>query len=214
MMAVDRYFCTTKPFSYPATRTSKRALFMILSAWGISLLFSVIPIFTWQYFYGRKVKGPFASYKYLQWIIIKGSWKWMLPRVPTVSCLLDSFHHLNIILSASLYYLCSLLEVKYRKMTQAPKKQVFNIFKNLGSEREESKISRESSGLINIPWRTTVHVCTMNFRNKWQFYNSSSKGVWCASKFLRVKPTMDSKHSQLLSSSSYWVGLPTTFCWS
>ena len=116
MMAVDRYFCTTKPFSYPATRTSKRALFMILSAWGISLLFSVIPIFTWQHFYGRKVKGPFASYKYLQWIIIKGSWKWMLPRVPPVSCLLDSFHYLNIILSASLYYLCSLLEVNKIKM--------------------------------------------------------------------------------------------------
>ena len=49
MIAIDRYYGATKPFSNMANRSSKKALRMIGIAWGVSFIIWVIPIVTWKY---------------------------------------------------------------------------------------------------------------------------------------------------------------------
>ena len=49
MIAIDRYYGATKPFSNMANRSSKKALRMIGIAWSVSFIIWVIPIVTWKY---------------------------------------------------------------------------------------------------------------------------------------------------------------------
>lgn len=51
-ISVDRYFSVTRPLSYRARRTTKKAALMILSAWGLSLVLWVPPIYAWPYIEG------------------------------------------------------------------------------------------------------------------------------------------------------------------
>ena len=46
-LSLDRYWSITSPLQYLGKRTRARALFLIGSAWGLSLLW-VIPIFGWH----------------------------------------------------------------------------------------------------------------------------------------------------------------------
>lgn len=49
-LSLDRYWSITSPLQYLGKRTRARALLLISSAWGLSLLW-VIPIFGWNYFF-------------------------------------------------------------------------------------------------------------------------------------------------------------------
>ncbi|XP_050498806.1 muscarinic acetylcholine receptor DM1 [Diabrotica virgifera virgifera] len=54
IISFDRYFSVTRPFSYRAKRTTRRAAVMIASAWGISLLLWPPWIYSWPYIEGQR----------------------------------------------------------------------------------------------------------------------------------------------------------------
>ncbi|CAG9857361.1 unnamed protein product [Phyllotreta striolata] len=54
IISFDRYFSVTRPFSYRAKRTTRRAAFMIACAWGISLLLWPPWIYSWPYIEGQR----------------------------------------------------------------------------------------------------------------------------------------------------------------
>ncbi|XP_060706660.1 muscarinic acetylcholine receptor M2-like [Hemiscyllium ocellatum] len=54
MISLDRYFCVTKSFSYPLTRTIKRAVMMIAAAWMLPFVMFAPPILIWQFITGER----------------------------------------------------------------------------------------------------------------------------------------------------------------
>lgn len=58
VISFDRYFSITRPLTYRAKRTPKRAGFMIGLAWLISFILWAPPILCWQYFVGERTVPP------------------------------------------------------------------------------------------------------------------------------------------------------------
>ncbi|CAL1265257.1 unnamed protein product [Larinioides sclopetarius] len=54
IISFDRYFSVTRPLTYRALRTTRRAAFMIASAWVISLMLWPPWIYAWPYIEGRR----------------------------------------------------------------------------------------------------------------------------------------------------------------
>ncbi|XP_061693651.1 muscarinic acetylcholine receptor M3 isoform X2 [Syngnathoides biaculeatus] len=54
VISFDRYFSVTRPLTYRAKRTTKRAGIMIGLAWFVSLVLWAPAIFLWQYFEGQR----------------------------------------------------------------------------------------------------------------------------------------------------------------
>ena len=54
VISFDRYFSVTRPLSYRARRTTKKAALMISSAWGLSLVVWVPAINAWPYIEGER----------------------------------------------------------------------------------------------------------------------------------------------------------------
>ncbi|CAL8272381.1 unnamed protein product [Merluccius merluccius] len=54
VISFDRYFSITRPLTYRAKRTPKRAGVMIGLAWTVSLVLWAPPILCWQYFVGKR----------------------------------------------------------------------------------------------------------------------------------------------------------------
>ncbi|KAI9521988.1 Muscarinic acetylcholine receptor M5 [Dissostichus eleginoides] len=54
VISFDRYFSITRPLTYRAKRTPKRAGIMIGLAWMVSLVLWAPPILCWQYFVGKR----------------------------------------------------------------------------------------------------------------------------------------------------------------
>lgn len=54
VISFDRYFSITRPLTYRAKRTPKRAGIMIGLAWIVSLILWAPPILCWQYFVGKR----------------------------------------------------------------------------------------------------------------------------------------------------------------
>ncbi|XP_020775471.1 muscarinic acetylcholine receptor M5a [Boleophthalmus pectinirostris] len=54
VISFDRYFSITRPLTYRAKRTPKRAGVMIGLAWLVSLILWAPPILCWQYFVGKR----------------------------------------------------------------------------------------------------------------------------------------------------------------
>ena len=57
-----RYFSVTRPLTYRAKRTTKRAMIMIGLAWSISFILWALAILSWQYFVGERTIRPDECY--------------------------------------------------------------------------------------------------------------------------------------------------------
>ncbi|XP_030200872.1 muscarinic acetylcholine receptor M5b [Gadus morhua] len=58
VISFDRYFSITRPLTYRAKRTPKRAAIMIGMAWLVSFVLWAPPILCWQYFVGKRREFP------------------------------------------------------------------------------------------------------------------------------------------------------------
>ncbi|KAM3861544.1 muscarinic acetylcholine receptor M5b [Diretmus argenteus] len=58
VISFDRYFSITRPLTYRAKRTPKRAAIMIGLAWLVSFVLWAPPILCWQYFVGARTVPP------------------------------------------------------------------------------------------------------------------------------------------------------------
>lgn len=62
VISFDRYFSVTRPLTYRAKRTTKRAMTMIGLAWFISFVLWAPAILFWQYFVGERTVTPGECY--------------------------------------------------------------------------------------------------------------------------------------------------------
>lgn len=62
VISFDRYFSVTRPLTYRAKRTTKRAGIMIGLAWFVSLVLWAPAILLWQYFEGKRTVPPDQCY--------------------------------------------------------------------------------------------------------------------------------------------------------
>ncbi|XP_061667088.1 muscarinic acetylcholine receptor M3 [Syngnathoides biaculeatus] len=58
VISFDRYFSVTRPLTYRAKRTTKRAMTMICLAWSISFILWAPAILFWQYIVGERTVPP------------------------------------------------------------------------------------------------------------------------------------------------------------
>nr|XP_020468491.1 muscarinic acetylcholine receptor M2-like [Monopterus albus] len=62
IISFDRYFCVTKPLTYPTRRSTKMAGLMIAAAWVLSFILWAPAILFWQFIVGGRTVPPDVCY--------------------------------------------------------------------------------------------------------------------------------------------------------
>ncbi|XP_078075416.1 muscarinic acetylcholine receptor M2-like [Mustelus asterias] len=62
VISFDRYFCVTRPLSYPVKRTAKVAGMMIVAIWMVSFIIWVPSILCWQFIVGERTVSEGECY--------------------------------------------------------------------------------------------------------------------------------------------------------
>ncbi|XP_078075417.1 muscarinic acetylcholine receptor M2-like [Mustelus asterias] len=62
VISFDRYFCVTKPLSYPVRRTAKMAGMMIVAVWVVSFILWAPAILFWQFIIGERTVSEGECY--------------------------------------------------------------------------------------------------------------------------------------------------------
>ncbi|XP_078075415.1 muscarinic acetylcholine receptor M2-like [Mustelus asterias] len=62
VISFDRYFCVTRPLSYPVKRTAKVAGMMIAAIWVVPFIIWVPPILFWQFIVGERTVSEGECY--------------------------------------------------------------------------------------------------------------------------------------------------------
>ena len=91
VISLDRYFSVTRPLTYRARRTSRRAFMMISGAWLLSALIWLPSVWAWPYFEGERtgivifhqnvfcIKTQYHNVCIFQFLIISATSKSYIP---------------------------------------------------------------------------------------------------------------------------------------
>uniref|UniRef100_A0A671PBM7 Muscarinic acetylcholine receptor n=1 Tax=Sinocyclocheilus anshuiensis TaxID=1608454 RepID=A0A671PBM7_9TELE len=133
VISFDRYFSITRPLTYRAKRTPKRAGIMIGLAWLISFILWAPPILCWQYFIGERT-------------------------VPTDQCQIQFFSEPIITFGtaiAAFYVPVSIMTILYCKIYKETEKRTKNLAELQGYPSDGTQASWSSSNQSYVT-RTTL----------------------------------------------------------
>ncbi|XP_078075424.1 muscarinic acetylcholine receptor M2-like [Mustelus asterias] len=161
VISFDRYFCVTKPLSYPVWRTTKMAGMMIAAAWVLSFILFVPATLFWHFIVGQRTVGQGECYAPF----------FSNPTVTFVTAIAGFY--LPVFVMAILYVQISRASksrVKDNKMhTEVSKYLVpYNLVKGKIMEHSKSKVSNGANGLAHITVQNDKTTGEMPISNRGQ----------------------------------------------
>ncbi|XP_077401699.1 muscarinic acetylcholine receptor M4-like [Vanacampus margaritifer] len=162
IISFDRYFCVTKPLTYPARRTTKMAGLMIAAAWILSFILWAPAILFWQFIVGQRTVPPGECY--IQFL--------SNPAV-TFGTAIAAFY-LPVIIMTVLYIHISLAsrsrvskhkpDKKEKKASKAPSMTKSHMLKQNNNNETSPKNSPRMSPKLSLDSTTTVEEAVKNGR--------------------------------------------------
>ncbi|KAG7454569.1 hypothetical protein MATL_G00261250 [Megalops atlanticus] len=129
IISFDRYFCVTKPLSYPIKRTTKTAAVMIAVAWVLSFILWAPAILFWQFIVGGRT-------------------------VPETECYIQFFSNAAVTFGtaiAAFYLPVVIMSVLYWQISRASKSRVQKGQRKPSGPQQELLSPRQVQGHIAIP---------------------------------------------------------------
>uniref|UniRef100_A0A673A325 Muscarinic acetylcholine receptor n=1 Tax=Sphaeramia orbicularis TaxID=375764 RepID=A0A673A325_9TELE len=150
IISFDRYFCVTKPLTYPTRRTTKMAGLMIAAAWILSFILWAPAILFWQFIVGQRTVPP---------------GEFLSNPVATFGTAIAAFY-LPVIIMTVLYIHISLAsrsrvskhktEKKEKKGVKAPSLMKSHLLKQNNNNENSPQASPRSSPKLSLDSTTTA----------------------------------------------------------
>ncbi|XP_030009044.1 muscarinic acetylcholine receptor M4-like [Sphaeramia orbicularis] len=154
IISFDRYFCVTKPLTYPTRRTTKMAGLMIAAAWILSFILWAPAILFWQFIVGQRTVPPGECYI-----------QFLSNPVATFGTAIAAFY-LPVIIMTVLYIHISLAsrsrvskhktEKKEKKGVKAPSLMKSHLLKQNNNNENSPQASPRSSPKLSLDSTTTA----------------------------------------------------------
>uniref|UniRef100_A0A672IQI1 Muscarinic acetylcholine receptor n=1 Tax=Salarias fasciatus TaxID=181472 RepID=A0A672IQI1_SALFA len=144
IISFDRYFCVTKPLTYPTRRTTKMAGLMIAAAWILSFILWAPAILFWQFIVGERTVP--AGECYIQFLSNP---------VVTFGTAIAAFY-LPVIIMTVLYINISLAS-RSRVSKHKPEKKEKKGIKYDSQLNEESSFKAEQQQRDQSPGQSALH---------------------------------------------------------